>query len=204
MCGLSLSGLLLSGCQLFHSRGEKWSDVTGMTNIPPAEAVQYNPLDYIQRGESLIISITDTPMAVPLIMDQVKQDGTIKVLLDKSFMAAGKTLGDLEREIHDYYVPSIYKQMTVAVKHEPQTRFYSVGGEVRSPSRQVYISAMTVLKAIQSCGDFTDFANKRRVRLIHANGKTQIVNCKKMIDNPNLDVPVYPGDTIHVPRRLFW
>ena len=151
-----------------------------------------------------MISITDTPMAVPLIMDQVKQDGTIKVLLDKSFMAAGKTLGDLEREIHDYYVPSIYKQMTVAVKHEPQTRFYSVGGEVRSPSRQVYISAMTVLKAIQSCGDFTDFANKRRVRLIHANGKTQIVNCKKMIDNPNLDVPVYPGDTIHVPRRLFW
>jgi protein involved in polysaccharide export with SLBB domain len=125
-------------------------------------------------------------------------------LLDKNFVAANKTRGELEREIHDYYVPSIYKQMTVVVRHEPQTRFYSVGGEVKAPGRQVYISAMTVLKAIQSSGDFTDFANKRRVKLIHANGKSQVVNCKKIIKYPNLDLPVYPGDTIVVPRRLFW
>jgi len=38
---------------------------------------------------------------------------------------------------------------------------------------------MTVIKAIQSCGDFTDFANKKKVRLTHTNGRSEFINCKE-------------------------
>ena len=93
--------------------------------------------------------------------------------------------------------------MTVTVKPEESTRWYYVDGEVKSPNRQIYTSRITVLKAIASAGGFTDFANKKKVKLTRVDGRTQIVNCVKALDNPSLDLEVYPGDKIHVPRRLW-
>ena len=60
-----------------------------------------------------------------------------------------------------------------------------------------------MLKAIASAGGFTDFANKKKVKLTRVDGRTQTVNCVKALDNPSLDLEVYPGDKIHVPRRLW-
>jgi protein involved in polysaccharide export with SLBB domain len=93
--------------------------------------------------------------------------------------------------------------MTVTVKQQEITRWYYVDGEVRTPSRQQYITRITVLKAIASASGFTDFANKKKVRLTRADGRTQIVNCVKALDNPTLDPEVYPGDRIHVPRKIW-
>ena len=59
-----------------------------------------------------------------------------------------------------------------------------MNGEVRAPSRQIYNSRITVLKAIASAGGFTDFANKKKVRLTRVDGRTQTVNCVKALDNP--------------------
>jgi len=83
------------------------------------------------------------------------------------------------------------------------SQFFYVGGEVKVPQRQLYTGPITVLKAIQSCGDFTDFANKKQVSLVRNDGRTLTVNCVKAIKNPTLDLPVYPGDKIHVPRSVF-
>ena len=58
-------------------------------------------------------------------------------------------------------------------------------------------------KALQSAGDFTDFEKKKKVRLKRPDGTSAIVNCVKARENPKLDLPVYPGDTIFVPRRKF-
>ena len=80
--------------------------------------------------------------------------------------------------------------------------FY-VGGEVKNQGRISYIGPITVLKAIQSAGDFTDFAQRKRVKLTRLNGKTETINCIKAREDPRLDLPVFPGDTIHVPRRIF-
>jgi protein involved in polysaccharide export with SLBB domain len=60
-----------------------------------------------------------------------------------------------------------------------------------------------IVKAISAAGDFTDFANKRKVRLTTADGHTKIINVRKAIEDPQYDVPVYPGDKIFVPRRFF-
>jgi protein involved in polysaccharide export with SLBB domain len=63
---------------------------------------------------------------------------------------------------------------------------------------------MTVLKAIQAAGDFTDFGKKSKVEVIRANGhKEKPVDCYKAIKNPKLDLPIFPGDQVIVPRRHF-
>ncbi len=132
--------------------------------------------------------------------EQIKGDGNITLPLIGSVQAAGRTTGELQTEIQGAY-RKYYVAMTVTVK-APE-RYYSVGGEVKNPKRDVYVGGTTVIKAIQSAGDFTDFAKKTQVVLTRASGKRFIVNCEKALRDPRLDLPVYPGDTIHVPKRFF-
>jgi len=117
-----------------------------------------------------------------------------------SVLAAGRSLGVVEKEIVDLYVPKWYRQLSVTLKTEE--KWYSVGGEVKQPGRQAYLGPTTVLRAIQSCGDFTDFAQRKKVELHRANGQREIVDCKKARTNSKYDLPVCPGDAIIVPRRL--
>jgi polysaccharide export outer membrane protein len=119
--------------------------------------------------------------------------------LNQPFQAAGKTIGELEKEIREHYVPKYYKYLTVTVR--PLGQYYSVKGEVRSPNRYPYLNDTTVLKAIASAGDFTDFARKRKVKLYRTNGRIETEDCVKALRNPRLDLPVYPGDWINVSRR---
>ncbi len=131
--------------------------------------------------------------------EQINESGNISLPLIGSIKSAGKTLGQLQMDIQNAYVPKYYKNLNISVTAE---RFYFVGGEVRSPNRYPYLSGVTVLQAIQSASDFTDFADRKHVQLKRANGKIEIVNCKKALNDPKLDLPVYPSDTITVPRGL--
>jgi len=110
-------------------------------------------------------------------------------------------LAVVEKEIRKRYVPDYFVRLTVTIK--PQDRLYFVDGEVKAPGRQIYIGPTTVLKAIASCGGFTDYAKKTKVKLIHADDRIQIINCVKALVEPRLDVEVFPGDKINVPRRYF-
>lgn len=212
LLGFLMGGLFLAGCQSSGPTGhfvdqQGGGMAAGQTAATtPSDGAGSAPgatnagPDSLRPGDSLTIVFTDLP-EVPLpVTQRVKEDGTINLMENQTFVAAGKTRGDLEKEIRERYVPKFYLKLTVNIK--PEDRFYFVGGEVKSPGRQIYLGPVTVSKAIQSCGDFTDFANKKKVKLIRVDGKSFTVNCVKAIDNPSLDLPVYPGDKIHVPRRF--
>jgi protein involved in polysaccharide export with SLBB domain len=155
-------------------------------------------------GDSVTIVFADLPPPpVPPFVVKIREDGTVTLLQNETFTFVGKAPGDLEKEIRDRYVPAYYKFMTVNVQPKEQTLFYYVDGEVRTPARQTYIERTTVLKAIASAGGFTDFAKKTGVKLTRVDGRKATVNCKKAIDNPILDLEVYPGDKIYVPRKIF-
>ena len=160
--------------------------------------------DHLLRvGDTLVVTLTDTPIIIPSFQGPIADDGTITLTLNQTFKAAGKSSGDLAKDIRDRYVPSYYKYMTVSVNQQDSTRWYYVDGEVKVPNRQIYNSRITVLKAIASAGGFTDFAKKTKVIVTRVDGRTQIINCPKALINPALDLEIYPGDKIHVPRRLW-
>ncbi len=158
-------------------------------------------IDTFHVGDILQINFSDLPILVPVMEEKVKEDGSITLLQNQNFTAAGKLRGQLESEIRARYVPQFFKTMTVTVKQQKDTQFYYVQGEVKVPARQVYISRITVLKAIASSGDFTDFARRTAVELTRADGRKFKVNCKKAQKDPRLDLEVLPGDNIRVPRR---
>jgi protein involved in polysaccharide export with SLBB domain len=79
-----------------------------------------------------------------------------------------------------------------------------VGGEVRNPARQIYFGdGMTVLKAIDTASGFTDFANRDKIELRRANGQKFTIKWKKALQDPKLDLPVFPNDQITVHKRMF-
>ncbi len=220
--GLLLAGLLLAGC---HSGPDKrFSEVPGLTTTPQrattvstappasgaapvrggASVPDENPvIDVFHAGMAVTITYSDLPGGPTAPVDeQIKADGTITLIQNQTFKAEGKSRAQLEKEVHDRYVPDIFKTMTVSLQPTHSSRFYSVGGEVKRPDRFVYLSRLHLLGAIQSAGDFTDFASRKKVRVTRANGQTFIINCVKALRDPKLDVEIYPGDTITVPRRI--
>ena len=161
-----------------------------------------NSTDSLEPGNHITITFSGlSTIPVPYVC-RIREDGTISPpYLKNPVTAAGKTIGGLESELEQAYVPDIYKTINVTIK--TADRFFYVGGEVRQPSRQIFIGRITVPQAIQSAGDFTDFADQRSVRVIRANGKVDIVDCRAALDDPTKDLMVYPGDNIVVERRLF-
>jgi len=198
VCGLLAAGFFLAGC---HSPASKkgFSDVPGAASAPGGIPEP----EIFRVGDSVTVVFTDLPNPVPAFDVKIKEDGTITLLLNHSFTFVGKTRGALEKEIRDCYVPRYYQYMTVTVKREPQTLFYYLDGEVKSPARQIFIERTTVLKAIASAGGFTDFAKKKAVKLTRLDGRKFTINCIKAREDPSLDLEIYPGDKIYVPRKVW-
>jgi protein involved in polysaccharide export with SLBB domain len=150
-------------------------------------------------GDKLIIEF-DLGLPTPWTQS-VREDGMISLPYNKSIMAAGKKKGELEQLIHDVFVPDILRRLTVNIRSEDRT--YFVDGEVRTPGQKVHTGLITATKAIAAAGDFTDFANKRNVEVIRSNGQKIKMNALKALQDPSKDVAVFPGDRVHVYRRVF-
>jgi polysaccharide export outer membrane protein len=132
--------------------------------------------------------------------EAIKDDGRITPPFIGSVVALGKSPGELQYELQTNY-NKLYVNMTVTVT--ARDRYYYVSGEVKAPGAKTYLGETDIIRAISNAGDFTDFANKKKVRLIRSNGKTEIVNVIKAIEDPKYNVPVFPNDRIVVPRSIF-
>lgn len=155
----------------------------------------------LQKGDLVTINFTGPQTAPGKHEERIKEDGQVDLYLLGRVQAAGKTPGQLQREIQNLYVPKYYQYLTVTVTTE--ARFYTVAGQVRNPGQIRYLGETTVLRAIAGAGDFTDYAKRTKVALVRVNGQKFTVNCVKALGNDQLDLPVFPGDRIFVPRRLW-
>jgi polysaccharide export outer membrane protein len=198
--------LLLAGCS---STGDSGSGPGGAASVgarppgpgPMAKRLSQESNDTLRVGE--LISIEFSGVSDPPVRheERIKVDGQITLPSIGSVQAAGISRGQLEEDIHNRYVPNYYRQLTVVVRNEG--RFFYVGGQVKNPNQFPYLKEMTILKAIATAGDFTDFAKKSKVQVTRADGRKVQVNCIKAQHDPNLDVPIFPDDNIFVPRRYF-
>src|ERR1039457_1197044 len=82
--------------------------------------------------------------------------------------------------------------------------WYHVDGEVRCPNRLLFEGPITLLKVITGGGGFTPSAGKKKVRVARYTGERLIVDCTSAERDPQMDVPIYPGDCIYVPRKSKW
>jgi polysaccharide export outer membrane protein len=187
------AALLITGCHFGKPHFE-----TPPSDIAPPGA---GMVDKFRIGDSVMISFSGSgpDFVLQPHKEAVKGDGTITPPLVGSVTAVGRTPGELQAELQTKY-NALYRNITVTVL--PADRYYYVSGEVRKPGPEPYLGEMDIINAISAAGDFTDFANKRKV-LLTRGGQTQTINVSKIINGSADRVPVYPGDTIVVKRRLF-
>jgi polysaccharide export outer membrane protein len=204
VCSPLLAGLFWAGCgstsidPMFSDGPQPFAANGGNARVNKIDPT----VARFRVGDTILVTLSGLPEAIPPHEEAIKEDGQITLPLIGSVPAVGKTAGELQNEIYNLYVPKYYQRVNVTVK-SPQDRVYYIGGEVRAPGRQLYVGTTSVTKAIQSAGDFTDFAKKTDVSLIRANGERIKVNCNKALEDPTKDPLVYPGDQIQVPRR-YW
>jgi protein involved in polysaccharide export with SLBB domain len=189
-----LAALLLSGCA---SDGPSFIDPSQIQSMQASAVNGFRPGDTV----TVIFSGNSLLPTGPQV-DRVKEDGTITLPYIGAVKAVGKTPAQLQKDLYQLYVPRIFTAADIVVNG--QEFVYYIDGEIRAPGPRNYPGDMTIVKAIAAGGGFTDFAKKTKVRLTRANGHTELINVEKAITNPQYDVPVYPGDSIHVGRRILW
>ena len=157
----------------------------------------------MRTGDRVIIRLTGVPTDSEFTNEvEIPSSGEITVpLLTRTFHATGLTTDELATEItQEYRAEQIYTTPNVSVL--PEERFVNVGGDVRSPSRVAYTSDLTLLSAINSCGGFTDYGNRRNVRILRGQ-QVIMVDAVKAARTPGADPVLYAGDQIYVSRTIF-
>jgi protein involved in polysaccharide export with SLBB domain len=211
VCGFLSLAFIITGChsepvQAYDQGQAATTGATGTTETPAASEGQttnttlidpHSPF-VIRKGDLLVISFSDIP-GPKAFEPRVGEEGTITLEQNKAFNVIGKTVTDLAKEIRAAYVPEYYTHLTVDIK--PLERFFYVLGEVKSPGQHPYVRGLNVLKAVSSAGDFTDFANRRKVEL-NRGQDLYIIDCVKARRDPRYDMDVLPDDKITVPRRF--
>lgn len=204
VCGaLALAMVLGAGCSSMAT--SSGTNAEAATASAPAMVNQTTSMssgsDVLRPNDMITVVFSGVPGPPDRHSEQIKEDGTLQLqYLDEPVKAIGLTPGQLQERIHDLYVPKLYKRLTVTVLTE--NRVFFVTGEVKRPDRYPYIGEMTVIKAIAAAGDFTDFADKGSVLLTRLNGQKFTVNVRKARKDHRLDLPIFPGDAIHVSRRI--
>jgi len=167
--------------------------------IPPVAVNPNAMFSRLASGDLVKVAFSDIPNPPPPMEVRIPEDGRITLPYNMNVYAIGKTVSQLQDEIRSLYVPKLFVRLTVNIRTEE--RYYFVGGEVRAPARQQYLGDMTVLRAIDTVGGFTDFAKRSRIELRRANGEVHMINWDKARKNSKLDLKVFPNDQIFVHRR---
>ena len=88
-----------------------------------------------------------------------------------------------------------------------ERELFYIRGEVARPGPYQFESGMTIIRAISYAGGFSQFANRKQVDILRAGGKGVqekiTVNLKAIEEGKKEALPLRPGDTIIVPRRIF-
>jgi protein involved in polysaccharide export with SLBB domain len=145
----------------------------------------------------------------------VTDSGDLEVPYIGRYPAAGKTCKELAQALKVELEKEYYYRATVLIAVDLMTKsrgkVYLVGA-VRLPGPQDIPSdeVFTVSKAVLRAGGFTDFADKRNVKVTRkrstpgAADQTFTVNVGQILENGKIDsdLTLQAGDLIYIPERL--
>ncbi len=108
----------------------------------------------------------------------------------------GRLAGDFSPKSESSINTILFDGDTIFVPKRPNS--INILGEVLNPVAIEYSKKMSLQSAINNAGGFQEYADKRRVYVIKANGMIQKANKNIFVKNISLE----PGDTIVVPRKI--
>jgi polysaccharide export outer membrane protein len=128
----------------------------------------------------------------------VGDDGEVRIPYIGGIKATGASTTQLARALERKLVTEkIFTNPTAVINLQPQSRFVTVGGAVRAPQAVPWNNDMTLSNAITRAGDFSDFANKKKIKLTRE-GKVTYYNLKLSEKDPKQNPKLLPADEVTV------
>ena len=167
----------------------------------PAPDTSSAAADYrLNPGDKLTIDVYKDKDLTQSV--QIRPDGKITIPLVGDVAAAGRTAMQLRDAINAGLKDYITDPVVTVIVAETAPQVVYVMGEVSKPGPIVINGRMTVMQALATAGGFTDFANRKDIRVLHktATGLVQTFhfNYKDAIDEGNEGPTLFPGDTVIV------
>ncbi len=199
MFGVLAIAMCLAGCSA--SRHQHIFDPVPVEGLSSGGSLTNASKCRLAIGDMVVFKIQGSKPenSIPPIEEHINEDGNINLPRLGPIKAAGKIPGELLEEIRAVYARHGYS-VPPGKPVQPFEQAFFVSGQVRATGRIPYTGEITVTKAIQIAGGFTDLADQRKVRLTRADQTAQIINFKNIEKDPSLDVAVFPGDQIFVPN----
>ncbi len=132
----------------------------------------------------------------------VRPDGFISLPMVGEVRAAGKTPKELELEVATALKQYVQEPRVTVIVQEVNSPRVFVTGEVTRPGMYPMRGHVSVLQAIALAGGFSDFADKRNIRVIRRDGKSAVISYADLVtddDEKRSAVWLAPGDTVVVP-----
>ena len=178
---LALMILVLTSRSVFAQAGLRVGDVieVRLAGVPGDEMSQFSAPYTVDDSGSLNLPYIGLMKVVGLALNQAQAMIENKLKADK-----------------------IYTHPTITISPASNTRFVNIGGQVKMPGRIPYTADLKLMSAINAAGGFTDFADKKSIKVTRDN-KVNVYNGKDLSKHPEKDIPVLPGDQIEVPQTWF-
>jgi polysaccharide export outer membrane protein len=176
----------------------------GTTGASAASTPASTSTDYrLVPGDKVSVQVyKDDHLSLPGV--QVRPDGKITLPLVGDLTAAGHTSLELRDTITTALKDYIANPTVTVMVLETTPQVVYVTGEVNKPGALPIVNGhLSVLQALAMAGGFTDFANKKDVRILRKGARgmqTLHFNYKDALDDENRTEPLQllPGDTVIV------
>lgn len=126
---------------------------------------------------------------------KIDESGVFDYPYLETITLAGKTTSEIEKELTQGLITRVLVNPEISVAIV-EYRSFSIGGEVAKPGSYPYTPGLTVKRAINIAGGFTDWASQTRFELERQDKATES-------DKYTLNSPIYPGDILTISPRRF-
>lgn len=198
---VSLLSLCLSGVWPLLA-ADKEKKPTPAPPAAPVTAAAIDPKTFTIGPEDIIlIRVWRDPEVSGSVL--VRPDGKITLQLLGEIQAAGQTPESLTQMIYEGLskLKQLEKSEVTVTVQQVNSRKYFVQGEVVRSGAFPLLVPTTVLEAIGLAGGFREFANTKKIVIIHRDGTQSRFNYKEVIHGKKKEqnIQMQPGDQIYVP-----
>jgi protein involved in polysaccharide export with SLBB domain len=159
----------------------------------------------LRVGDQVAIKIANVPQDDAAQFDggyTLDENGNINLPYIGLVKAAGIPPSQVQTLIQSKLISAgIYTNPTIVLETPQGSRYVSVSGQVRAPSRIPFTSDLTLMTAIEAAGGKSDFGGDK-IRLVHG-GKVQMFSYRRLEKDPSKDVSISPGDQIEIMQSWF-
>lgn len=162
------------------------------------------PMDSYRIGSADVLEVAIWKEPDLTRLSTVRTDGKISLPLLGEVQAAGRSTGDLEKELTSKYKSYVENPVVSVIVVQPNSSKFYVVGQVTRPGEYNLPRGITVLQAISTAGGFTEWADQHGLVLIRRAGGEQQhlrVDYLRIVggSRPQDNCLLLPGDTIVVP-----